>query len=69
MWRLIHRTLVTFIYHSLGIVPAASLLGGWPVWKAAITAGIAAAIELVVTEARKYLAATATEDQSEAVHL
>lgn len=67
MWRLIHRTIVTFIYHSLGIVPAASLLGGWPVWKAAITAGVAAAIELIVKEARNYLEATATEDQSDLV--
>lgn len=67
MWRLIHRTLVTFVYHALGIVPAASLLGGWPVWKAAITAGIAASIELVVKEARNYLEATATEDQSDLV--
>jgi hypothetical protein len=67
MWRLIHRILVTFVYHALGIVPAASLLGGWPVWKAAITSGVAAAIELIVKEARNYLEATATEDQSDLV--
>ena len=67
MWRLIDRTLVTFVYHALGIVSAASLLGGWPVWKAAITAGIAASIELIMKEARNYLEATATEDQSDIV--
>lgn len=63
MFLLIHRTIVTFVYHALGIVPAASILGGWPVWKAAITAGIAAAIELIVREARKYLEETETASE------
>lgn len=63
MLRLVHRLLVTFIYNAGAIVPAASVLGGWPVWKAALTAGIAASVQFIVTEARKYLENTEGEVQ------
>lgn len=45
----------TFVYNAGAIVPATSLLGGWPVWKAAITAGVSAVVELAVRESKRYL--------------
>jgi len=52
------KAVATFVYNAGAILPATSLLGGWPVWKAAITAGVSAVVELAVAESRKYLAAT-----------
>lgn len=60
MFRLVHRLVATFIYNAGAIIPAASVLGGWPVWKAALTAGVSASVEFLVVEARKYLEATRT---------
>lgn len=58
------KTLATFVYNAGAILPATSLLGGWPVWKAAVTAGVSAVVELAVAESRKYLAANkAGEDE------
>ena len=55
MKRLVLRALATFVYNAGAILPAASLLGGWPVWKAAITAGISAVVQMAVTESKKFL--------------
>lgn len=49
------KTLATFTYNAGAILPAASILGGWPVWKAAITAGVAAVVEMAVAESKKFL--------------
>jgi hypothetical protein len=49
------KTVATFVYNAGAILPATSLLGGWPVWKAAITAGISAVVELAVRESKQYL--------------
>lgn len=58
MQRLAKRTLATFIYNAGAILPAASLLGGWPVWKAAITAGISSVVEMAVKESKAFLDAS-----------
>ena len=55
MERFAKRALATFVYNAGAILPAASLLGGWPVWKAAITAGISAVVQMEVTESKKFL--------------
>ena len=55
MERLAKRTLATFIYNAGAILPATSLLGGWPVWKAAVTAGISAVVEMAVRESKAFL--------------
>lgn len=49
------RILATFVYNAGAVLPAASVLGGWPVWKAAVVAGLSAAVELAVKESQKYL--------------
>jgi len=49
------KFLATFVYNAGAILPATSLLGGWPVWKAAITAGVSSVVELAVREAKSYL--------------
>ena len=50
------KVLATFTYNAGAVLPAVSLLGGWPVWKAAITAGVSAVVEILVVESKKYLA-------------
>ena len=50
------KFLAVFVYNAGAILPATSLLGGWPVWKAAITAGVSAVVELAVRESKRYLA-------------
>jgi hypothetical protein len=55
MRTLFHRLVATFVYNAGAILPAASILGGWPVWKAAILAGVSAMVELLVRESKKYL--------------
>jgi hypothetical protein len=58
MEQLAKRTVATFVYNAGAILPAASILGGWPVWKAAITAGISAVVQMAVTESKKFLEET-----------
>lgn len=58
MQRLAQRALATFVYNAGAILPAASLLGGWPVWKAAITAGISAVVQMAVQESKAFLEAS-----------
>jgi hypothetical protein len=48
------RIVATFIYSAMGIVGGASVLGGIPVWKAAVLAGIAAASQVLERLARAY---------------
>ena len=55
MRTLLNRLVATFVYNAGAILPAASILGGWPVWKAAILAGVSAMVELLVRESKKYL--------------
>lgn len=55
MKQLVFRTLATFTYNAGAILPAASLLGGWPMWKAAITAGVSSVVEMMVKESKRYL--------------
>lgn len=50
------KLVATFVYNAGAILPASSLLGGWPVWKAAILAGVSAVVELAVRESKAYLA-------------
>lgn len=52
------KALATFVYNAGAILPATSLLGGWPVWKGAITAGVSAVVELAVRESKNYLSAS-----------
>ena len=49
------KLIATFVYNAGAILPATSILGGWPVWKAAVTAGISATVELAVRESKRYL--------------
>lgn len=58
MKRLALRAVATFTYNAGAILPATSLLGGWPVWKAAITAGISALVEMAVKESKAFLDAS-----------
>lgn len=58
MQRLAKRALATFIYNAGAILPAASILGGWPVWKAAITAGVSAVVQMAVQESKAFLDAS-----------
>jgi hypothetical protein len=57
------RVAATFVYNAGAILPSASLLGGWPVWKAVITAGISSTVELLVKESKKYLNSTKAGDE------
>ncbi len=50
------RLLATFVYNAGAIIPTAGLLGGWAVWKAALTAGVSATVEVAVRESKRYLA-------------
>ena len=58
MKTLVLRAVATFVYNAGAILPAASVLGGWPVWKAAITAGVAAVVEMAVKESQAFLKAS-----------
>ena len=58
MQRLAKRALATFVYNAGAILPAASILGGWPVWKAAITAGVSAVVHMAVQESKAFLDAS-----------
>jgi len=55
------KLIATFVYNAGAILPATSILGGWPVWKAAVTAGISATVELAVRESKRYLDETKVE--------
>jgi hypothetical protein len=44
----------TFAYSAMGIIGGASVLGGIPVWKAAVLAGVAAAAQVIERLARAY---------------
>lgn len=55
MRTLVTRLTATFIYNAGAILPASSILGGWPIWKAAVVAGVAAMVELLVRESKAYL--------------
>lgn len=57
------KATATFIYNAGAILPAASVLGGWPVWKAAITAGASAVVELLIRWAKDYLAKNPGDDE------
>lgn len=48
------RIVATFVYSAMSIVGGASVLGGIPVWKAAVLAGIAAASQVLERLARAY---------------
>lgn len=48
------RIVATFVYSAMSIVGGASVLGGIPVWKAAVLAGIAAAAQVLERLARAY---------------
>jgi hypothetical protein len=48
------RILAVFCYSSMSIIGGASILGGIPVWKAAVLAGVAAASQVVEKLARAY---------------
>lgn len=50
-----YKFLATFVYNAGAILPASSILGGWPVWKAAVVAGVSSCVELAVRESKKYL--------------
>lgn len=55
------RLLATFVYNAGAILPASSILGGWPIWKAAVLAGVSATVELAVRESKRYLDETKVE--------
>ena len=44
----------TFAYSAMSIIGGASVLGGIPVWKAAVLAGVAAAAQVIERLARAY---------------
>jgi len=56
------KALAVFTYNAGAILPATSLLGGWPVWKAAITAGVSALVEVAVRESKRHLESIAEID-------
>jgi hypothetical protein len=53
---LLLKIAATFTYHAGSILPTASILGGWAIWKAALTAGVSAVVQVLVEESRAYLA-------------
>lgn len=50
------RIFAQFIYSALTVVGSAAILGGWPVWKAAVAAGVSATLPVVAVLARAYAA-------------
>lgn len=48
------RVFAVFGYSAMGIIGGASVLGGIPVWKAAILAGIASSAQVIEKLARAY---------------
>jgi hypothetical protein len=59
------KLLATFTYHAGTILPTASLLGGWEIWKAALTAGVSACVQVLVEESKAYLAKSRVEQADE----
>ena len=49
------RVLATFVYNATAVIGTASLLGGIPIWKAAVMAGLASAVQVVQKLASAYL--------------
>lgn len=54
MKSIILRIVATFSYSAMSIIGGASVLGGIPVWKAAVLAGVAAAAQVIERLARAY---------------
>lgn len=52
--RLVVRVIATFAYNAMAVIGSASLVGGIPVWKSALLAGVAAAAQVVQNLARAY---------------
>lgn len=50
------RVVATFVYNATAVIGSASILGGIPVWKAAVLAGFAATVQVVQRLAGAYLA-------------
>lgn len=48
------RIFAQFIYSALTVVGSAAVLGGWPVWKAAVAAGVSATLPVVAVLSRAY---------------
>ena len=48
------RILAVFAYSAMGIIGGSSILGGIPVWKAAVLAGISASAHVIERLARAY---------------
>jgi|DEB0MinimDraft_10_1074344.scaffolds.fasta_scaffold161158_2 hypothetical protein len=48
------RVFATFAYNAMAVIGSASLIGGIPVWKSALLAGVAAAAQVVQNLARAY---------------
>jgi len=48
------RIAATFFYNAMAVIGSASLIGGIPVWKSALLAGVAAAAQVVQNLARAY---------------
>ena len=51
---IMYRIVAVFGYSAMGIVGGASIIGGIPVWKAAMLAGISACAQVIEKLARAY---------------
>ena len=52
--RLAIRIAATFAYNAMAVIGSASVIGGIPVWKSALLAGVAAVAQVVQNLARAY---------------
>lgn len=48
------RVLATFAYNAMAVIGSASIVGGIPVWKAALLSGVAATAQVIQKLARAY---------------
>lgn len=51
---IVMRIAATFAYSAMAVIGSASIIGGIPVWKAALLAGIGATAQVVEKLARAY---------------
>jgi hypothetical protein len=57
------RIVAVFLTSALGIIGGSSILGGIPVWKAAVLAGIAASAQVIERLARASLDGKLTKEE------
>jgi len=54
MRQIVFRIIAVFAYSAMAVIGGASIIGGIPVWKAALLAGISASAQVIEKLARAY---------------